>query len=136
MKFVIDTNEIFSFFNEKSKARSLSTLPNLELHSPFFALEEIKKHKSDIIERFSLSDEQYALILKLVEFAVKFSKEERYHEFIEEAKTISPDPNDVEYFALALKLDCPFWSEDKLLKRQNKVKVISTSEINKETGLK
>ena len=41
----------------------------------------------------------------------------------------------VKYFALALKLNCPIWSEDKALKKQSKVKVYSTSELLKEIGL-
>ena len=44
-------------------------------------------------------------------------------------KKISPDINDTEYFALALKLKCSIWSNDKKLKKQNKVKVYSTEEI-------
>ncbi|PIN85274.1 MAG: hypothetical protein COV47_03030 [Candidatus Diapherotrites archaeon CG11_big_fil_rev_8_21_14_0_20_37_9] len=44
-------------------------------------------------------------------------------------KKISPDPKDVPYFALALKLRCPIWTNDKLLKKQKKVKIISTSEF-------
>ncbi len=31
MRLTIDTNELFSFFNEKSKVRELSLLPELEL---------------------------------------------------------------------------------------------------------
>lgn len=136
MRIVIDTPEIFSFFNEKSKARELSLLPNLELHSPVFSLDEIKEHKSDILERFSLSNVQFALIEKLLNVVIKFAKENEYSEFISEAKSISPDPNDVDFFAFALKLNCPIWSEDKELKKQSKVKVYSTSELLKELGLK
>jgi len=36
-----------------------------------------------------------------------------YKDFRQEAESISPDPNDMQYFALALKLCCPIWSNDK-----------------------
>ena len=75
MRLVADTNELFSLFNKKSKARELSFLPNLELHSPLFSLNEIKEHKSEILKRFSLSETQYSLIEKLLNVAVRFSKE-------------------------------------------------------------
>ena len=136
MILIVDANEIFSFFNEKSKARELSLLPILELCSPAFSLNEIKEHKSEILKRFSLSETQYILIEKLLTIVVKFVKEKEYTEFISEAKSLSPDPDDSEYFALALKLNCPIWSEDKDLKKQSKVKVYSTSELLKELGLK
>ena len=136
MKLVVDTNVLFSFFNEKSKARKLSLLPNLELHSPAFSLEEIKKHRSDIIKRFSLSEAQYALIERLLNVVVKFVKEKEYDLHLSEAKALSFDPDDTDFFALALNLSCAIWSEDKLFKKQSKVKVYSTFELSKEFGLK
>ena len=136
MRLVADANEIFSFFNETSKARELSLSPELELHSPYFSLEEIKEHKSEVLDRFTLSETQYLLIEKLLKTIIEFVKENKYSEFLEEAKEISLDPDDVEYFALALKLKCPIWSEDPNFKKQSKVKVYDTSELLKELGLK
>jgi predicted nucleic acid-binding protein len=135
MRLVVNTNILFSFFNEKSKARELSTLPELELHSPSFSLEEIEKNKSKILKKFSLSEPQFSLIINLLRVVVKFAPKEEYSEFFHEAKEISPDPDDVDFFALALKLNCPIWSEDKLLKKQSRIKVFSTSDLTELLGL-
>lgn len=135
MKLVVDTNEIFSFFNERSKAREISLCPKLELYSPFFSLNEIKKHKGDMVKRFSLSEVQYKLINKLLGTVIKFPIEKEYAKFLPEAEEISPDKNDSDFFALALKINCAIWSEDKELKKQSKVKVYSTSELIKELNL-
>ena len=51
---------------------------------------------------------------------------------MDEAKKLSPDPKDTEYLALALKLNCAFWSNDKKLKTQNKIKVYSTEDLTNE----
>ena len=48
---------------------------------------------------------------------------------IQMAEKITPDPNDAEYFALALKLGCGIWSNDKKLKEQDKIKIYSTSDL-------
>ncbi len=40
-----------------------------------------------------------------------------------------PDENDIIYFALALKLKCCIWSNDKALKRQDRIMVLSTKEL-------
>jgi len=61
MRLVADTTELFSFFNERSTAREISLIPELELHSPSFFLDEIKEHKSRIIKCFSLSETQFLL---------------------------------------------------------------------------
>lgn len=131
MRLVADANELFSFFNKVSKAREISLLPKLDIHSPGFSLEEIKKHKSDIIERFSLTESQFSLIKKLLGSVVSSDKQEKYSDKLKEAKELSPDPKDVEYFALALKLNCSLWSEDKKLKEQSRVKVLSTTDLLK-----
>ncbi|MBW2974168.1 hypothetical protein KY366_00470 [Candidatus Woesearchaeota archaeon] len=135
MRFVVDTNEIFSFFNEKSKARKLSLIPGLELHSPSFSLLEIEEHKSKIIRGFSLSEAQFQLVVNLLRTVVKFTGEEEYLKFLPEAKKISPDPDDSDFFALALQLNCPIWSGDKRLKKQPRVKVLSTRDLEDELEL-
>lgn len=48
---------------------------------------------------------------------------------LEEASKISPDSDDVVYFALALKFDCSIWSNDKRLKEQPAVKILTTEEL-------
>ena len=50
-------------------------------------------------------------------------------EYLKEAESISPDEADVSYLALALKLTIPILSNDKDLKKQNKIKVYSTQDI-------
>ena len=104
MRLVADTNELFSFFNARSKARELSLLPELELHSPSFSLEEIEKHKSEILKRFSLSETQFLLIKRLLRAVIKVNKAEEYSNLLPEAKKISPDIDDADFFALALRL--------------------------------
>lgn len=48
------------------------------------------------------------------------------------ARKISPDRKDVDYFALALKMKCSIWSNDKPIKnKQNEVKIYNTEELVK-----
>ena len=54
---------------------------------------------------------------------------EETEKFISKAKNICPDENDVDYFALALKLNCSVWSNDKALKNQSYIEVCSTEEL-------
>ena len=48
---------------------------------------------------------------------------------MKEAKRLSPDDKDVMYFALALKLRCAIWSNDKELKKQKEVTIYNTQEL-------
>jgi len=51
--------------------------------------------------------------------------------YVEKAEKLTPDLDDMTYFALALKLNCAIWSNDKKLKEQNKVEVYNTYELSK-----
>ncbi|RLG24822.1 hypothetical protein DRN85_07025 [Methanosarcinales archaeon] len=42
---------------------------------------------------------------------------------------MSPDPDDIDLLALALKLNCPIWSQEKTFKSQSRIKVFSTSDL-------
>ncbi len=44
-------------------------------------------------------------------------------------KRISPDPDDTEYLALALRLVAAVWSNDEGLRRQSRVRILSTAEL-------
>jgi len=42
---------------------------------------------------------------------------------------LAPHLKDVEYFALALKLDCPIWAQEKAFEKQSGVNVFATSDL-------
>jgi predicted nucleic acid-binding protein len=52
-----------------------------------------------------------------------------YAPFVNQALELSPDEYDAPYFAAAIYLCVPLWSNDKRLKKQNTVKVFNTQEI-------
>jgi len=59
MRLVVDANILFSFFNRKSTARDLILSGKMTLYSPEFILKEIEKYKSEIMDKFSLTETQY-----------------------------------------------------------------------------
>ncbi|MBI3412583.1 MAG: PIN domain-containing protein [Candidatus Aenigmarchaeota archaeon] len=129
MDLVVDTNVLFSFFNEKSKARELLTRPSFELYSPEFALDELNKHKNEITRKFSLSELQFSLILRLLETSINFIGIKYYEKFVPRGYELASDPDDTDFFAVALKLDCAIWSNDRDFKNQSKIEVYTTTEL-------
>lgn len=129
MLIIADANELFAALISRKKTLDLFINRKLTIASPEFVLKELKEHSEEISEKSGLSKEDFETFLFLIKSKIKFFKTEEFSEFLKEAEVISPDPDDIEYIALALKLNCPIWSEDKLLKRQNKVNVFSTLEL-------
>ena len=129
MKLVTDTNILFTFFWKNSYTRKLFINQDLELISPEFALEEIKKYSEEIIRRAKISKKEFQDIRKELALMVEFIPLKEYSEYLKKASEISYDKDDVDFIALALKLKSPIWSNDKEFKKQNKIKVYSTLEV-------
>jgi len=73
--------------------------------------------------------------LSLISEKIEFFKLGDYSNFLKEAANICLDIDDIDYFALALKLNCPIWSQDRDLKEQKKIKVYTTKELVEELNI-
>jgi predicted nucleic acid-binding protein len=129
MNIIVDTNILFSFFWKRSITYSLLINQNIEYFAPEFALEEINAHKTDIITKTGLTLGEFEAKRRDLAIAVSFVPLEDYSSHLKHALKHCPDTNDVDFFALAIKLKLSFWSNDSILKKQNKVKVYSTSDL-------
>ncbi|MDD5700338.1 MAG: PIN domain-containing protein [Candidatus Nanoarchaeia archaeon] len=132
MLIIADANELFSAMIAKGKTRELFLDFRIRISSPRYIIREFQKHIEIIKEKSELNEEELTNLLLIISQKITFFEPEQLKEYIKTAEKISPDPDDVEYFALALKLNCPIWSEDKDLKKQNIIKIISTSELIQE----
>ncbi|RLG30353.1 hypothetical protein DRN98_07420 [Methanosarcinales archaeon] len=130
MKLVVDANILFSFFKEGSSTRRfIFSHPEIELFTPLYVFEELEKHKEEVKSKAKIADRVFELSKKgLLEYVTIVPLDE-FKEFWIEAEQISPDPDDVEYLAVALSLNCAIWSNDKRLKKQSLIKVFSTSDL-------
>ena len=75
--------------------------------------------------------DEFEQFLKIIRKRVIIIPKEESMKFFDEAYEISPDKNDAQYFALALKLKCNLWSNDKKLKEQKAVNVYSSEDLIK-----
>ena len=129
MIVVIDANILFSALIKNSLTAELIFNEDLKLYTCEFILEEFFKYEKEIMQKTHRTREQFIIIMHQLRDIITVIHKEEYSHFIVEAEKFSPDPKDVMYFALAIKLGGNIWSNDKLLKNQNKVKVYLISEI-------
>ena len=132
MELVIDANILMSaLIAAEGKTYDLIFNDRIRLFAPDFLMEECEKYTSEILRKSGLSQSDFQLFLSLISSRIEFILKNEFEQFIPKAEKITPDPDDTEYIALALKLKCSLWSNDKRLKEQDKVKVYSTSELMK-----
>ncbi len=136
LTLVIDANMMMSLLMAEGSKRKLFFSGHIKPVSPEFVLFEIGKYWQEIIDKSKLSEEKLRLLFSEVRKVLNTLSLSDVKDFMSEALNVSPDPDDAEYFALALKLNCPIWSEDKLLKKQLRVKVLNTPELMTELGLR
>ena len=129
LNLVVDANILFSALLKDSKTASLLFNENLKLYTAEFIIDEFLKYQEEIQRRMSRSEKEYIQILHVLQEIITIIPREEYSQFMDRAKEISPDEKDTLYFALALKLHCAIWSNDKQLKRQDVVTIYSTSEL-------
>ena len=129
MNVVVDTNILFSFFwNGSVTHRMLTALP-LEFITLAKSIEELKKYAPDIQKKAGLSKGEWNQILKEMQQIVKVIPLKGYLPSLKKAQAIAPDPADAEFLALCIQESCILWSNDAQLKRQQKVRVLSTQEM-------
>lgn len=132
MELIIDANVLMSsLIAVEGRTYDLIFNDRIKLFAPEYLMQEFEKHKEAILSKSGLDEEDFELFLSLVSSRIEFIPKSEFAPFISVAEDITPDPNDLEYFALALKYKCAIWSNDKKLKEQDKLEVYSTDEIIK-----
>jgi len=130
MKLVIDSNILFSAFIRDSKTRKLIFNPILDLITPDFTLDEIKKYEFHICEKGNLSSSEFQLLLILLFEKVTIIPREEYESKMVEAERLIEDKGDVSFLALALSNKCEgIWSVDKGFNEQDKIRIWTTMEL-------
>ncbi|MBI2541231.1 DNA-binding protein [Candidatus Woesearchaeota archaeon] len=130
MNLAVDANEIFAALIKESKTHELIFDKRLHLVTTEFFFAEFKKHSEEIREKTEKTEEELNHLLDVLKKNIAIVPLEELLPYVDEAEKISPDPDDVAYIALALKLKCAIWSQDRKLKeKQNKVQVHTTEDL-------
>lgn len=129
MRLVIDANIIFSFLIKQGKTSEILSDLSLRIYAPEYLFQEIQKHKEEILIKTHRSENEFERLLETLREIIIVIPENDFEDYLEFAEEISPDPDDAVYFALALRLNCPIWSNDKKLKQQNKINIHSTEDL-------
>lgn len=121
MDLVVDANVLFAALIKKSVTHNILFRGQFHLFTPEFILEEFEKYKEEILEKTERTTEDFFRLLDIFKRRIIFIPLEELVPYAKKAEIISPDPKDISYIALALKLHCAIWSNDKKLKEKQKV---------------
>ena len=132
MLVVVDANELFSLLIRGSKqSKEIILSRKLNLIAPEFLLTEFSNNEKEILSKTHRTAEEFSRLLCSLKSKINVVRKCEFEEFVDEATELFPEhTKDVPYLALALKFNCPLWSEEKLLRKQSRIKVFNTKELS------
>lgn len=133
MELVVDANILVSALLKEGTTRELMFNTDLILYTSEFIVEEFFEHIDKLAQKACLSKKVFQGQAEqlIIESKLRIISKKEVKLFIKKAEQISPDSDDVLYFATALKFNCGIWSNDKELKKQKQIKIYSTSDLLK-----
>ena len=130
MKIIVDANVLFAVLIKQGVTAELLFDPQLEFYIPEFIVEEFLKHEDEILRKTHRTKQEFISLMHLLNQRITVLPHLEIVQYLNQAKAICPDPEDVMYFAAALKLKCAIWSNDKPIKeQQNKIMIYTTKEL-------
>ena len=135
MQVITDANIIIAMLVRPGKPIHLFFYIRLSLYGPHLLFVELENNKEEIMEKTGLTEDEFEWLYSILKHNIEIIPEEEFLRFRETAENICPDSKDIVYFALALYLNCPIWSNEKKLKEQAKIKVYATHELMKLLGV-
>ena len=132
MDLVVDANILFAALIKDNITSELLLKREFHLYAPDFIIIEFEKYRDYLKKKSERSDEDFDHLLEVFKRNTELISKEDIKPYIEKAKSITPDIGDVPYFAIALKLQIPIWSNDKDLKeKQSEIVIYTTSDLMK-----
>ena len=129
-KIVIDANILFASLIKSGVTAKLLFSEKYHLFAPEFLFQEFSKYKQLIMNKTHRTSEEFDQYFAIVKNRIKIVQLSLIKPFLKQASDFSPDPKDTVYHALALKLNCSLWSNDKDLKEnQSKVEILTTRDM-------
>jgi len=133
MEVVIDADIFVAALLKKGATRKLLLNDELVLYAPEYVIEELYDHLQEFETKSHLSRISLEELVKvlIIESKMNIIPKDELRPFIKKADEITPDPDDVMYFAAALKQNIGIWSNDKEMKKQKVINVYSTNDLVK-----
>lgn len=104
MKLVVDANVVISAIVKDAATRKLLFNPAFELYTPAYLFDELEEHREEIIRKSGLDPSQFKQFITLLGKVMEVLPARAYDAYIDEARTVLSDPDDMPYAACAIAL--------------------------------
>jgi len=131
MKLILDNNALFAIMNPSSTSSYLFSSIRAIFLAPEFIKLELNKYKEICLQKSGLSEQEFEMRQTEAEELIEFFNSSEYEDFLNKSIELIPDPDDIDFLALAFSKNASIWSNDPHLKAQSLVSVYTTEELLK-----
>ena len=122
--------ESFASLIKNSQSRKIIATQSIQFITPDYTLEEILTHENTIRRKAKLTHEEYQLLTSLIFEHINIIPKEEYEDYLEIAKTLIEDVDDVPFIALCLATKADgIWSDDTHFHTQKQFTVYRTKNL-------
>jgi predicted nucleic acid-binding protein len=132
VRITIDANVLFAALIKGGQTRKMLTNPELRIFAPTFIFVELLKYKTEILKKSKGTSEELTYLTAILLKNISIIDDEKLAPYLPAAQTLIKDPKDILYFACALYSDTIIWSNDKEFKKQRRIKIKTTEELEKD----
>ena len=129
MNIIIDANIIIAMLIKPGKPIDIFFKEWIELFAPSLLFEELENNKEIIAKKSYIGEEDIEKVLSILRERITIIPEKHFLKYKKHAEEICPCPKDITYFALALYLKCPMWTNEKKLQDQDIIRIYDTTEL-------
>ena len=129
MKLILDNNALFAIMNPSSTSSYLFSSIRAIFLAPEFIKLELNKYKEICLQKSGLSEQEFEMRQTEAEELIEFFNSSEYEDFLNKSIELIPDPDDIDFLALAFSKNASIWSNDPHLTEQFLVKAYSTKDL-------
>ncbi|MBI4360235.1 hypothetical protein HY572_00500 [Candidatus Micrarchaeota archaeon] len=135
MRLTVDANVFFAALIRSGLSRRILFHPDLDLSSPYFLLDEVRKYRSVLLAKSRLPEAEFDDAMALFLSQIELVPKNAVLPYVPAASQLVVDPKDWPYLACALAKDSEILSNDPHLHAQKRVTVYSVNQLAKTLSL-
>lgn len=134
---VVDANVLFGALVSDGAARHLLLYSDLDLHTPDHIWDELDRNRETLLEKTHATPAAFELLLDALDARIADLPPQVLRAHLDEAldSLSEADRLDAPYVAAALAVEGALWTQDKRLREQAPIPVLSTADIVDARGL-
>ena len=130
MRIVIDTNRIIASLIKDGPSRKILFSNLFEFLTPDYSLIEIYNHIEEIRKKTNNTIEEIEILVSMIFENIEIISEQNYLSYLDKAKNLIADIDDVPFIAVALLIKADgIWSDDSDFITNSEIKVFRTKDM-------